>query len=1557
MEPSQPGGYLNVPITDAERSQVIRDRDRDRDDSLSSDRLLADSTSRDPSPEFRPPPPAAQLQPPAPSRFPSIHGPSAIRQFAPPFPPRFDTRQYAPISPVPEEDEPDSIRLRPRTSTAVPDDDDGNQLLPSPPGPTPPLWTPIWLQKWFLGLFALLFAGFLIALVVLWHYDQQNDGFHVDPGMSHYAWAYTPTIIVVVVVALWRMVDYHSKLAMPYDALQNGPIKPSESLLVDYISKFQLVALLEAFQNSHFAVIASITGFVLLKIVTVFATGLLVALPTQVSQKGASVQGKGFSAASLNLISDLASSSNSLAQPVYSYYGSMAQGMPLANGVTLNLAYSAITVNSDSPVGRNVTISGEVDAFVPSMSCKTLDVKLDTPRVVNDTNSASAFAASSNITFTVSAGDICSQFSSINVPADNPYTEIVPSRQVTGTMQQIFCGSTNASVPDSSGPQGLLFTITDIAYQQTLFDNATDLAGGSFTIASDVSRSLTNMTNVFCSPSYMMTKAQVTNNTQLLDSNQAVSVQLKDGGGNNTLQGFSDWNATTVLSQASIAAEVLFGDTVNDDTLADSSAIFTLMALTRGSQNVETLIDPAAMSSAATDVYNGILSQYAHQNLRAVDNSDVEGGKVTQQERRLRVNDISVWTMASASGLLFLFCIALIFIAPRAVVPRDPSSIAAVATTLTRSTELNRLLRKQGVPSYENQKAALEGFEFGTAIATMDTGRSSFKVVTSEGEPEVSTAKPSVELKWWTPLTATIPVVVIILILPLGMIVALELIQRHSDDHDGFYTVSDDKWTEVYSHYIPGLVMLILAAFINVLDFNIALFTPWNNLANGNAVHKKSILNNILGRSPPAAFLQALRTRSLGAILSIVAATLASILTIIVSGLYYVQHFTTNGADVSITQTDSFSLKWTDSFSNDNGAGAVMNLIMHQNFSYPQFTYEGLVFPKLSLNNSALTTNTLATISGSSTYLLPAVQANLKCDVIPSDSFSLSTEAAGTDSAYSTDQAFVTVRANLPDSCHLGGLQGTDDFVLYENNFELLPGGEATYAGAQLDLLFGENATTFGNYGENRGQYIGDNPPVGCPSLAFTFGKFQLNSDDKSEITTMICYQEVQGLSADVTLYQNSTTIDPAEPPVIQESTIFQHDNPLANNSGVKTFDFRLQNNLAQEMTVFNGGSDTPATDPSSTNTFDIFFQAIINGSEPHEPASLAGPNNQDVLISAITKFYQIYMAQAISANMRAPVNSQSTSSSSRLMRRQSSSSLTTTTTTTLDTPRLVQDNDSKIILQILLGIMTVLATAAWLVTKFRRVLPCNPCPVAGTMSLLAGSDLVHSTDDGLCECCGKPRRRSFGVGDGTERPESIHARPDETSFDMTTGDREQIIDPGAEWFSASHFATVFGGKRYSMGWWRERPALGKRRRFGVDVGVRADGADDQDWELGQRRPRDGVGFGDFMVHNEGATQRGDRDAMMTRGDYQRARGTSFSGQSPDPGAAMLREREEGEERRAGARVIMMPKGSSDGRESEERGRGRVGQRFYQDDDDYHAGGPGPSTLQGRRVPYTGGEA
>lgn len=60
---------------------------------------------------------------------------------------------------------------------------------------------------------------------------------------------------------------------------------------------------------------------------------------------------------------------------------------------------------------------------------------------------------------------------------------------------------------------------------------------------------------------------------------------------------------------------------------------------------------------------------------------------------------------------------------------------------------------------------------------------------------------------------------------------------------------------------------------------------------------------------------------------------------------------------------------------------------------------------------------------------------------------------------------------------------------------------------------------------------------------------------------------------------------------------------------------------------------------------------------------------------------------------------------------------------------RLKVNATSKLALQILLGVMTALGLGAWWLTNLRRTLPRNPCSIASTMALLAGSDLCDGPD------------------------------------------------------------------------------------------------------------------------------------------------------------------------------------------------------------------------------------
>ena len=128
------------------------------------------------------------------------------------------------------------------------------------------MWRPLWLRKWVLAIFAILFAVLLVALLVVRYYVHRDQGLAVAQSTSHYVWTYLPTTVLVVLVALWRPVDYYCKSLTPWAELWKLPTTASKSVLLDYISPFQILSCIRALSHGHWAVFASIVAFFILKL-------------------------------------------------------------------------------------------------------------------------------------------------------------------------------------------------------------------------------------------------------------------------------------------------------------------------------------------------------------------------------------------------------------------------------------------------------------------------------------------------------------------------------------------------------------------------------------------------------------------------------------------------------------------------------------------------------------------------------------------------------------------------------------------------------------------------------------------------------------------------------------------------------------------------------------------------------------------------------------------------------------------------------------------------------------------------------------------------------------------------------------------------------------------------------------------------------------------------------------------------------------------------------------------------------------------------------------------
>jgi hypothetical protein len=135
-------------------------------------------------------------------------------------------------------------------------------------------WHPIWLRKAVLFSFMALFLLLALTLIALKHFVDRNQGLSLRLTANHYSWTYGPTVLLVVVVGLWRRVNYYSMVNQPWQELANGPKPADKTVLLDYLSPPQIISFITAMQNGHYAVAASTLIFALFKIIIVISTTL-----------------------------------------------------------------------------------------------------------------------------------------------------------------------------------------------------------------------------------------------------------------------------------------------------------------------------------------------------------------------------------------------------------------------------------------------------------------------------------------------------------------------------------------------------------------------------------------------------------------------------------------------------------------------------------------------------------------------------------------------------------------------------------------------------------------------------------------------------------------------------------------------------------------------------------------------------------------------------------------------------------------------------------------------------------------------------------------------------------------------------------------------------------------------------------------------------------------------------------------------------------------------------------------------------------------------------------
>lgn len=1236
----------------------------------------------------------------------------------------------------------------------------------------PHLYQPLWLTKPLFAVLILLFTILWVALIILWHVSLE-DGLSLKVTSSHYAWTYGPTVILVVILSIWRQVDYHCKLTQPWREMISTHSIPQRSLLLDYISPMQVVGLYKSLRQRHYPVVLSVAGFIVLKLVILVSTTLFVPKQTLHLEARPIQYTASFNASTLwskvqnrNTTTDIVhyhpeyvylptnSTTDMLNFTTDMLWGYLNQLNGQASDPT-RVKDNMILQSFTSPVSKdNITsITAAIDVFTPSVTCEAAEVGLRSGNI------------SDEIYLTIDT-DTCS------IGHDGKFS-----------LYSAIPGNNN------DNESTLVYGVKFVNCFETIGDSRFIIAALDANITTSfnipVSTSLIRTSAVVCKMDFSIGKADST----LLSSGNSVELTNLDTDAGTPI----DLNSTEL---SRVIYTVLYdGWDIQIETDLPITALpdewrvmFLLMHKYLGlPTDWDGFFDQDKLEQAATSVFQGLALQLGTSQLLQPANMDGIGS-VTVSQNKLFIRTVPLIIMIVCFAFMTCLAVVSMLLLQKKVIPQSQGSIASYATILARSPSLAEILNETGSLRTSALHRKLHGLQF--KALPSDQGYS-IDVTNLTREPCQSISSSKVKSNDWIPFAARTPMFTLIFLSPLIVIAGLEVFQMISNTNNGVVGLANGDYDLISyaTRYGSTLVILLVATLFNNLDFTITTFTPFSALLSATTSSEISILVNLIGETPTLALSQCFRYRYFGTTLSMIAALLGSILPIIVSGLWKADNKVMMSTGI-IAETGSWNLTWTNSSGNDNGAARLLNTIDHGGAVEPKSIWEDLVLPNIAKWSFA--TNAAPSEANNMTsdfeFTIHSLRPELVFTVasqenIRYNSLNVSVNYTKLGLNYTEIVPVLYASFQLPTGCWTGSPRNSSTATL-----EVYPVSEAHRSGALVSVVYDidagpaeSNSTLFD---ATSNQLLNS---TGCPSLGFIFGYFE-------NATALLCSQKIQEVPMQVS-YQGDplvNLIDPQRPPSVSNSTTPEYAIDPA--TGFPTHQYRIGGHLDGDLTPF--GQD-----------FNTLFDHLLNGPFGIQRDSILGHDKADNLIAAINTIYNKYMTLVIDMNFR--LSPSITNATSSALESNVAEAITVNCTMTQQVTRLKMNNASKLTLQIMLGIMTLFMAVAVKMVKIRRTLPRSPYSIVSVMGFLAGSK--------ICD----PKENFIPPGSEFLRRKELARLFEGRTFSLGwwTSSAGQEVESDAE-----HEVEVAASESDPFHEWHElmptgsESSVSKAERFGIDV-------------------------------------------------------------------------------------------------------------------------------------------
>ncbi|KAI0191439.1 hypothetical protein EV127DRAFT_338333, partial [Xylaria flabelliformis] len=1128
-------------------------------------------------------------------------------------------------------------------------------------------WRPFALQRCVLYGFCATLGFLIIGIEVIFIISKKSQGL-ASPTSTNwlYLYVYGPTALFTLLAAAWNYVYHEAKIIAPWIHVQTSGAKAEDWLLLDYVSMFSLAVPFQALRNKDFLVVASAIISQLFTILIVLSSSLIRSTPFDINQP-VEVRSQ--------IVDNPSRLSGSGLMPLFTTIGLSRYGLDHPDDIVDTVALQSISPPSNLLLELHAT----VDGFAAGLDCQAAVLENFS------WHAAAPLTQPEGINATVD----------LNVPDCTISASISPpTMYFEGTSTRVFgrllSGQCAGSSSTAVGSKRLVF----------VFGNATsgDHIRSNWT--------LFDSTQIFCQPSYNVSRYEVSQTR-----GHARTISLAENPQTTELEHLQSWDLAQAILDAydeSAGSAYVYNvlpsldNSFYSDTDLDGLSAAILALHNTSFPTLSSVFNATSLTLSLQDYFNTHVAYLVRDTL--FQPTDLIAVGYTQ----VQVNRLLVQTLASQTIVALCVMAVLLLVWTLTVLPADLSlagnpgtliGVAALSAPVARkfprglsfvNSQIIADLIRGPKDSIRKSKRREQNQHYVPGAVTQELYQN-----------EIFTLKSNfLAPKLHHPLTLRTIWQIGVYIVLLGLTGALEILLRHSIDHQGIGEVPQYSYYHYLWTSLPAAVLSLIGFFFSSVDSERRILAPFYALNRGPTSISRSINLCLLGLPAPQALYRQTKTGNYASALATATAFLTSSLAIVSGSLFYeTLNFNMPG---KLRLIGSFASPLRDpGYTIAVGVGSgtsnyaiTSSLILESNLSYPSFTFEQFSLPKLAWDGSSVP-SWLNTTGLETHAVVPALQSGLSCH-------QHSTSDIVGELVY-----FDPVRVNVTgEYCPVSRTRSRFDYS------------------ASAIFFLEENGIEDGIFGA--AWYRGKNSlRQSCSTYFYVWGSFTRGTPPVVSASAMSCNGSVSAVDIEVVLSGPEFTISENHRPRPIKGT--KRDVIPANNP---TGQFSV--GIYQDLTSFNDLNES---------LLDTFFSLLVHSRYAIPISALADPTQQHKVVDGIIFHHNIIAAQTLSSTSRIPSVDYYDYEDPGIFAWTGQGKVNDTTfpATIIGNPysassRVVQNATATRVLETLLVTIVVLGLLGWSMGEKKGVLPRPPTSVASVLAMLVDGNLLefwnHETNE-----------------------------------------------------------------------------------------------------------------------------------------------------------------------------------------------------------------------------------